>query len=314
MARESKWIEGVVADAPVSSAARHVVFSRLRAVARQLPLAALTAVREVENVHQLRVATRRAMAAVEIYADLLPRRRSAWMLKQLKRTRQAAGEARDLDVLAARLDAVIASGRDGPYHALAERVARLRLEAQAPIREIHQRLVERHFSRKARKLARKARWRPEDGEPEPNFAQACSASLAQVAEPMFAAAAAEPTDVEALHKLRILTKRLRYAMEIFAQAFEPEFRRELYPLVERIQESLGAINDHAAAVQRFEGWKSGWNDASVAGALDELLSAERAAVEQSSAAFFEWWTTDRRRELAERFEPFLAARTTRSVA
>src|SRR5262249_4238185 len=42
-----------------------------------------------------------------------------------------------------------------------------------------------------------------------------------------------------LHRVRILGKRLRYAMEVFAACFEPAFREQLYPLVEEMQEILG---------------------------------------------------------------------------
>src|SRR5262249_53374520 len=36
-------------------------------------------------------------------------------------------------------------------------------------------------------------------------------------------------DYEHLHRVRILGKRLRYAMEVFADCFAPAFREQLYP-------------------------------------------------------------------------------------
>jgi len=56
---------------------------------------------------------------------------------------------------------------------------------------------------------------------------------------------------EELHRIRIIGKRLRYAMEIFADCFGPSFRRTLYPAVEEMQETLGDANDGHVAVLRL---------------------------------------------------------------
>src|SRR5262249_23260534 len=49
-----------------------------------------------------------------------------------------------------------------------------------------------------------------------------------------AAARADLTDYGRLHRVRIVGKRLRYAMEVFADCFPPRFRHELYPAVEEM--------------------------------------------------------------------------------
>src|SRR5262249_41512594 len=54
--------------------------------------------KDPEYVHQLRVGTRRAGAAVEIFSVCLPEKVYKAARKQLKRLRRAAGEARDWDV------------------------------------------------------------------------------------------------------------------------------------------------------------------------------------------------------------------------
>src|SRR5207244_2166671 len=53
---------------------------------------------DIENVHQLRVATRRAAAALRIFLDCLPGRLHDKTRKALRGLRRAAGEARDWDV------------------------------------------------------------------------------------------------------------------------------------------------------------------------------------------------------------------------
>ena len=46
----------------------------------------------MEKVHQLRVATRRAIAALKLYRDWLPQDEARWLSKRLKKIRRAAGD------------------------------------------------------------------------------------------------------------------------------------------------------------------------------------------------------------------------------
>ncbi len=113
MSRKSKWIEAKSADEFAPAVARRAIAARLKTLWNWLPLAAKHSADDVEYVHQLRVASRRAMAVLEIFDAMLPRKRSKWFAKQLNRVRKAAGEARDLDVLAPRLAAACKAERIG---------------------------------------------------------------------------------------------------------------------------------------------------------------------------------------------------------
>lgn len=53
---------------------------------------------DVERVHDMRVATRRLRAALEIFAPAFPRKRHRKALKRVKALADALGERRDLDV------------------------------------------------------------------------------------------------------------------------------------------------------------------------------------------------------------------------
>ena len=93
MTRMDKWIPGVSPDDRTSDVARRTLRSRLAAVHHYLPLAAEKSDEDNEYVHELRVATRRTTAALRLYADMLPRRRTARMERHLKQIRRAAGDA-----------------------------------------------------------------------------------------------------------------------------------------------------------------------------------------------------------------------------
>src|SRR5690242_19116005 len=95
---DSKWIGGLTPDMPVHKAAEHVLEVRLGAVAYHLPLALEQAHEDPEHIHDLRVSTRRAAAALRIFADCLPAKVHKSSKKYLRRLRRSAGQARDADV------------------------------------------------------------------------------------------------------------------------------------------------------------------------------------------------------------------------
>src|SRR5437870_2343843 len=100
---DGKWIGGLKADTPLPEAARHVLFVRLEVVRDHLPRVIHEAERDPEHVHQLRVGTRRADAALRIFRPCLPEKVYRAARRRLRRLRRAAGEARDWDVFLLRL-------------------------------------------------------------------------------------------------------------------------------------------------------------------------------------------------------------------
>ena len=102
-------------------------------------------------------------------------------------------------------------------------------------------------------------------------------------------------DYEHLHQVRILGKRLRYAMEVFADCFALAFREKLYPMVEQMQEVLGNANDSYVAGRRLEAL-SAWLQALVPGqwkrlrpGLEGLRRYHRARLPQQRQHFQDWW-------------------------
>jgi CHAD domain-containing protein len=81
---------------PAGNVAARTLRRRLDAVWSLLPPASREADREPESVHHLRVATRRAIAAINAFRDLIPGRRADWFEKQLRRIRRAARLQQDL--------------------------------------------------------------------------------------------------------------------------------------------------------------------------------------------------------------------------
>ena len=66
--------------------------------------------RDPEGVHDMRVASRRLRAALELFRDVFPKRRLKPLLGDVKRLADALGRVRDLDVMVDRLE----QDRTGP--------------------------------------------------------------------------------------------------------------------------------------------------------------------------------------------------------
>jgi CHAD domain-containing protein len=104
---------------------------------------------DIERVHDMRVATRRLRAAMEVFATCFPAKEHARLLKEVKRLADALGARRDPDVAIEELEAISAE-LDG-VRGLGSLIQELRSEqergnerlAAALDRILEQRLAER---------------------------------------------------------------------------------------------------------------------------------------------------------------------------
>lgn len=300
---KAKWIQSESPQEPIESVAQRALQTRLDLVWQRLGSATGPPDKVVEDVHQLRVAVRRAVAAMEIFESLLPCGRARRIRKQLRRVRRAAGDARDLDVFHARLSAVPRVPSDDALNAVLHHLERKRAEAQRPIKKIYRKLKKQEFGDDVHALVQRVRLRSQmDKLSHPTFAEAATSALRPVVEELFSLAGRGGEDYALLHALRIQSKRLRYAMEVFASAFDDSFRSELYADVERLQEKLGEINDHRMAGEHLNAWFADEKEGSpIHQAVRSLIAQEEQAAERSRQSFLEWWTADRQAELERRF-------------
>lgn len=307
MARNKKWIDSQPDDS-VERVARRALDTRLKRVWYFLEAVVEQPASEVENVHQLRVFARRAAAALEIFGDWLPKRRASWIDKQLKRLRKAAGDARDLDVLWLRWSDHETHLPAEAATCLLEQVRHRRRAAQRPIGKVYRKLRDKRFAKRTEKFLRRIRAskRRADGD---KFACVARTALGRLAGPYLAAGEGPLPTAEALHAFRIQGKQVRYAMEIFAGAFDAGFREQLYPLVADLQDRLGAINDHVTAEQALALWREETDSSEARESLAAGMQYERQQFERSRQEFLAWWTIERRENLRRQFARFLPIST-----
>ena len=102
MAKE-RQIEGVSESTPFAVAGALVVETRAAELLGHSEGVLDTA--EIEGVHDMRVATRRLRAALEVFAPCFPKAEHKRVLKEVKAIADALGERRDRDVAIASLSA-----------------------------------------------------------------------------------------------------------------------------------------------------------------------------------------------------------------
>lgn len=268
----------------------------LDAVLHYLPRAAKRSDEDVEFVHQLRVWTRRSLAGLRLYGELLPRRRVKWIKRRLKRVRQAASDARDLDVLIGRLQQ-----RSRKTHAEAawlEAARRQREAAQLAVVAVSKRLRRDRFARRVETLLDrvKLRRRSHAAAGSDRFGDWAQAQLGASVERFFAAVPRDQTDEAAMHRFRIRAKELRYSVELLAGVLPPPIRKSVLSEAEAIQDRLGEINDLVTARQHL-GQQITVTDAVAARHWQQLLSAEQRKLELVTRRFWKWCSAARLRRL-----------------
>jgi len=302
MKLSSAWIVIEDGRCPAETVAARTLRKRLDAVWRELPAAGSRTSRDAESVHRLRVATRRAIAALDAFHDLLPVRRAEWFAKRLRRIRRSAGEARDLDVLTDRLAGEAGETAGGrARRRLVAMLSKQREVSRKPIRAQHERLLDADWLDRVERLL--AGIGP--GRGRPTFRDYARRRLRPLMRRFFAAADRKLRTAEEIHALRIEGKKLRYALEIFAAVFPPRLRAGCHEALEHLQETLGDFTDHAAAADRFRRLAHEKSATANRDVLARLRDDEERRADEARKAFVKWWDPRRRRALRRRFEETL---------
>lgn len=309
MPRLEKWLTAVGPDAPITRAARKALKVRLAAVEHFLKQAGQVSGQaddDAEAVHQLRIWTRRATAALRLFDDVLPRRTAKWLKRKLRSIRRTAGEARDCDVLAERLES-------GDLPGLAPTAVHLRVRrkrAEKQLAKSYKSLIRgKRFCRKSDKLlgkiGRREKSRKSPGQPK--FGPWCRAQLRPLAEVFFELAAGDLSKDARLHELRLAGKRLRYALELAPAALPAATHRRLYDELSDLQDRLGQVCDQIVAAGRLKEWHDEARDDEVRKELRTAQGEQRKQLASSKQRFLRWWSPKRRESLRKSWERALRA-------
>ena len=235
------FVHGLTRRATTAHALRAVVAHGLAVLIANAEL--LLRYDDVEYVHQARVALRRVRSAIRLF-DREHRDMPRLLADELRWLARALGEARDWDVIADETLSSLAEaiGTD-LTRALVAKADQRRRQERKKIRSAVQ------STRYAALVLNGERWcmtpAPADAE---LLGAAAAPALGRAARELFKAArffaALTP---ERRHQVRILAKRLRYALDPFAVALPKQATPRYVDALAQLQDVLGQLSDAAVA-------------------------------------------------------------------
>jgi len=212
----------------------------------------------VEDVHQMRVATRKLRASLLVIAPLYESRPIKQYRRKLRRLAAALGAVRDLDVFISDIQSYRADLEPDAQADLTplSTVAEQRRAAQIAllIHELSSSRYDRFKQDFARFLTTPEVDRTGTTSPDPaaRVRHGAGSLIWQRYEQWRAfETVLQGADDTTLHHLRIASKYLRYTLEFFADALGTRVDALLEPLI-HLQQNLGTIHDHAVARQRVQ--------------------------------------------------------------
>lgn len=235
---------------PISSVTAALLDRRTRELKRHLPAAIKG---DGIGVHQARVASRRLREAVPVLGEDLKKGRTRKAQRKIRRVTRALGVVRELDVTLTVLDTLAATGIL-PRLALEEVRRRVVEEREARRADMLKRLERVNLAKLEKRLQSVSGQLQEVSTDE--WRDALRDRLVKRRKALRAAitAAGQMYHPEALHQVRIATKKLRYALEIAAEA-GVKAAAPLVAKLKRMQDALGTLHDlqilqgHVASVQ-----------------------------------------------------------------
>lgn len=201
-----------------------------------------------EGVHDMRVASRRLRSALHDFASHLPQLKLRKLQKHLRLIAAALGQVRDLDVSIAALEALRDDAPEDFKTGIEQIAEQRKLKRESFRAELHA-VISLESRERSRRLFTKAmeKWpvvQTDQVRHEPNLTEVGRAVIVERAKDLrqLSTSLYQPFEIEPLHRMRIMAKRLRYAIELFAPCW-PDLLSGTSNEVSRLQAELGDVHD-----------------------------------------------------------------------
>lgn len=268
--------------------ARQVIKQRVRAAVQYWEQVAKRDKPRVEDIHQLRVWSRRAIAALRLFAPFFDPEPAAELTRILNKARKQAGKARDCDVLLKTLDkserSLLRDALDVLREHRAKSAAKLRKAYRKQVRSGNLRDYSRELQPGPTAKAKQNGKAPPIVEFGPWFQQQFAAVTAAFSKEL---KIARPSP-RRIHPLRIEGKRVRYALEIGLPSLPKQMGQQLYAALEALQEQLGQICDDQALAEQYRELAKGLKPAQ-RGKLTAAAARHARQAQEGSKQFARWW-------------------------
>ncbi|MGB6554081.1 MAG: CHAD domain-containing protein [Candidatus Binataceae bacterium] len=200
---------------------------------------------EIEPIHQLRVASRRLRAAIEMFSGVIHAGQAALLRRDLPWLAQSAGKVRECDVIGDTIRARAPKLEPKLAAMLPPLYSELEVSRTLALAALGEVLESARFNTTMARL-QKPRIRISASAA---LAAAAAGILARMARAMSRAGAplTESSMPEVVHRLRVRVKRTRYTLEMLATLGGKRHRKALARL-EELQDLLGSFNDTIIAI------------------------------------------------------------------
>lgn len=304
---------GLVPEEPMSEAGRKILRYHF---ANMLAHEAGTILgEEIEELHKMRVATRRMRAAFVVFEDAYEPQVVKEYLRGLRKTGRALGRVRDMDVMLnkanAYRDELPESERQGMDPLLLD-WSNARDEARLELFNYLESDAYRTFKRKfniflgtpgaaAQPIPKNHPVANRVLELAPVMIYDCLAAV-RAYEPWL-----EDATIELMHALRIEMKRLRYTVEFFREVLGPE-AENLIEMMKTMQDHLGDLNDAQIAAQLTGQFLNRWDLDQEALPISErrnpetivtYMASRHAEVNRLTHSFKEVWENFNNKEMRQ---------------
>jgi triphosphatase len=210
--------------------------------------------KDIEKVHEMRVATRRMRAAFQLFGQAYTKKKIKPLRTGLKETGQALGSVRDLDVFIENLQQyqqALPEGEQGSFQAPLDFWAKKHRKAQKQLGDYLDSKGYTQFKKEFKKFVETEGQGVKSlpGEtPTPYQLRHLAASLIYEAYEQVRAyeTVLENAPVETLHQLRISFKRFRYLLEFLQEVLGEDIQMVIKE-VKAMQDHLGKLQDAEVA-------------------------------------------------------------------
>ena len=124
------------------------------------------------------------------------------------------------------------------------------------------------------------------------------------------------TDIEFVHEMRVTSRRLRAAMDNFADCFSEKLFKKHYKKIKAITQTMGAVRDLDVLIVRFQNELTNLTEveqADIRGLIEHLQQEHRAARQPMLTLFEELEETNFETEFLEFFEDHQSTSPNRQV-
>ena len=248
---------------------------------------------DIEDLHRMRVASRRMRVLLKTMRDIYGRDRISSLREGLRKAAFFLGELRDIDTFVIFLESYLPQLPDAVQSAVHELIDERLYARQKGLENLNREVSEpwyRHLKEGIFKLLTDHSEEDLQSAPvkvaSPNILKSAFSSILAYGDKVFEA------DQEELHKLRILFKRNRYLSEFFASCYD-ESIRVLNAEFNAFQDVLGDMHDRHRDVLFIEESRRDLEQQLVTAkdvkSLDRLIARFEKDVEKERQKFFVRW-------------------------